>query len=58
MIIVEVDAVEYNKMKFDRREFLGTKTRMKEWFRYMNYPRGTKVYKYTRPNGIKWFVEE
>ena len=62
MKIIELDTEQYNRLQFARREFLTDKkdaeVKMKEWYRYMNYPKDTKVYKFVRTNGIKWIVEE
>ena len=66
MQIIEIDTEQFNE-KFGHlqcayREHLTTyndaEGKMREWFRYMNYPRDTKVYKYSRSNGIKWIVKE
>ena len=63
MKIIEIDQAKFNKITSDYREFFTLNDKyaedtMKEWFRYMNYPRETKVYKFVRPNGIKWMVME
>ena len=63
MKIIEIDQAKFNKITGAYRECLtrndkDAESDMRNWFRYMNYPRETKVYKYRRPNGIKWMVME
>ena len=59
MKIVEVDIEEYNQLQFDRKELLlkdtaGNLMLMAKWANGL----GAKIiYKYKRPNGIKWIVE-
>lgn len=63
MKIITIDQEKFNKITSDYRECLTKKGKdaeadMREWFRYMNYPRGTKVYKFVRAKDIKWMVME
>ena len=63
MKVINIDTEQYNKITFDYRECLTGNSKkgenvMRSWFRYMNYPKDTKVYKLVRPNGVKYIVEE
>jgi len=61
MKIIEVDTEQFNKMTFDRREI---STRSDKELMVVTIGDWAKrhgadtVYKYKRPNGILWMIEE
>lgn len=61
MKIIEIDTDKFNSFRSDYKDF-NTKNdkfaehRMLEWFRYLNFPRETTVYKFNTGHSIKWMV--
>ena len=60
MKIIEIDTEQFNQLQFDRRELSlkDTATNLILMSRWAAQLKAKVIYKYKRPNGILWIVEE